>query len=72
MTKPDEQGRPPPPNNRLQLLLSGVVSFAWIAVIFLPVPTQVQVGVQGAMMLVLGAIFGTKLLKKPDGQNGDS
>jgi hypothetical protein len=52
--------------------MSGVVSFAWIAVIFLPVPTQVQVGVQGAMMLVLGAIFGTKLLKKPDGQNDDS
>ena len=74
MTKPDEQGRgpPTPPNNKLQFLLTGVVSFAWIAVIFLPVPTQVQVGVQAAMMLVLGAIFGTRLLKKPDGQIDDT
>jgi uncharacterized protein (DUF697 family) len=47
----------------VQLLLVLVVSFAWIAVLFLPVPAQVQVGVQAAMMLVLGAIFGVQIVR---------
>lgn len=47
----------------VQLLLVAVVSFAWIAVLFLPVPAQVQIGVQAAMMLVLGAIFGVQIVR---------
>lgn len=57
----------------IQVVLSLVVSFAWIAVLFLPVSTQVQVGVQAAMMLVLGAVFGIQIIKKQNGgtKNGD-
>jgi uncharacterized protein (DUF697 family) len=47
----------------VQLLLVAVVSFAWIAVLFLPVAPQVQIGVQAAMMLVLGAIFGVQIVR---------
>lgn len=44
-------------------MLVTVVSFAWIAVLFLPVAPQVQIGVQAAMMLVLGAIFGVQIVR---------
>lgn len=47
----------------VQLLLVVVVCFAWIAVLFLPVTAQVQIGVQAAMMLVLGAIFGVQIVR---------
>ena len=53
----------------VQLLLVVVVSFAWIAVLFLPVAPQVQIGVQAAMMLVLGAIFGVQIVR---GRNANS
>lgn len=52
----------------LQALLVVVVCFAWLAVLFLPVSTQVQVGVQAAMMTVLGAFFGVKIFRKDEGK----
>lgn len=58
----------------MQMALAVVVSVAWIAVVLVPmfVPSvkleaSVQIGVQAAMMAVLGAIFGIKLVRK----NGD-
>jgi hypothetical protein len=51
----------------VQLLLVVVVCFAWIAVLFLPVPTDVRVGVQAAMMVVLGAYFGVQIIRSRSG-----
>lgn len=51
----------------IHLLLVGVVSFAWLVVLFRPAPAQVQIGVQAAMMLVLGAYFGIQIVR---GRNG--
>lgn len=48
----------------VQLVLAIVVAFAWISVIFLPTSTQIQVGVQGAMMLVLGSVFGVRIVRR--------
>lgn len=48
--------------------LTAIVTGAWIAVLFVPVSTQIQVGVQAAMMLVLGRYFGLSIVKK--GNNG--
>jgi uncharacterized protein (DUF697 family) len=56
--------RPAVALSAVQLLLTAVVSFAWVAVLFLPVSAQVQIGVQAAMMLVLGAIFGISIVRK--------
>lgn len=76
-----EQERAPPPVapslvSKLQLLLTVVVAFAWVAVIFVPgVDTPTRVGVQGAMTLVLGAVFGKdirrKLSESEEAQNGN-
>ena len=43
--------------DHIQVLLTLTVSGAWVAVLFIPVDTTVQVGVQGAMTLVLGWYF---------------
>lgn len=53
----------------IQTVLVLVVSFAWIAVLFLPVSSQAQIGVQAAMMLVLGAIFGVQIVKRSGGNS---
>jgi hypothetical protein len=55
----------------VQLLLVVVVCFAWIAVLFLPVPTDVRIGVQTAMMLVLGAYFGVQIVRSRSGGSSD-
>jgi hypothetical protein len=61
-----------PSLSTVQLLLTAVVSAAWLMVLFLPVNARVQIGVQAAMMLVLGAYFGVSAFKKKSngGQDG--
>ena len=67
MNEPERQVARDPTLSTVQLLLVAVVSFAWVAVLFLPVPAQVQIGVQAAMMLVLGAIFGVSIVRRKSG-----
>lgn len=61
--------------NRLQFILAIIVAIAWLGVTFIPFiighPEDVRtsMGVQAAMMLVLGAIFGTNIFK---GKSNDS
>jgi hypothetical protein len=45
----------------LEAMLTIVVCIAWLMVLFLPVSAQVQVGVQAAMMVVLGSYFGLQI-----------
>jgi hypothetical protein len=62
--------------NRLQYILAIIVAIAWFGVTFVPLfaphPDDIRmaVGVQAAMMLVLGAIFGKSIFSR--GKNGDS
>lgn len=59
-----------PTNGRLQLILAVVVSIGWLAVLLVPAITklelkgEVSMGAQAAMMLILGAIFGRRILQR--------
>jgi uncharacterized protein (DUF697 family) len=62
--------------NRLQYILAIIVAITWLGVTFIPFfspnenDVRVAVGVQAAMMLVLGAIFGKNIFSgKNDGDN---
>ena len=54
----------------IQMGLTGVVAGVWVAVLWLPVSNQVQVGVQAAMMIVLGRYFGISIMKRGNGNGG--
>lgn len=50
-----------------QMALAGVVAAIWAVSFFLPdLDPTARVGVQAAMMLVLGAVFGIRLTKGND------
>lgn len=51
--------------------LAAIVAGVWIAVLFLPVSSHIQVGVQAAMMLVLGRFMGVSITKKGNGGSDD-
>lgn len=63
--------------NRLQYILAIIVAVTWFGITFIPFlmpsrPEDVKMamGVQAAMMLVLGAIFGKNIFRgKNDGDN---
>jgi uncharacterized protein (DUF697 family) len=56
--------------NRLspaQLALAGIVAAVWAISFFIPnLDPTARVGVQAAMMLVLGAVFGIRITKGGD------
>jgi hypothetical protein len=65
--------------NRLQFILAIIVAIAWLGITFIPFITghledaRTSMGVQAAMMLVLGAIFGTNIFRgKSNDSNNDS
>jgi hypothetical protein len=53
-----------------ELILLSVVAAGWLAVILVPLltrldmPANIQIGVQAAMMLVLGAVFKVRIDRK--------
>lgn len=50
--------------NKIQVMLVVVVAAMWSASFFIPqLDATARVGVQAAMMLILGAIFGIKLVQ---------
>lgn len=60
--------------SRLQTIIAVVVSVGWLAVVVLPafipewqIHERVQTSVMGAMMAILGAVFGIALFKKNGG-----
>lgn len=66
-----------PARDPLRTILAVVVSIGWLGVVLIPATTrfqidpQIQVGVQAAMMLILGAIFGVSIIKRSDRTNGN-
>jgi hypothetical protein len=64
--------------NRLQYILAIIVAVTWFGVTFIPFlsshPQDIKMamGVQAAMMLVLGAIFGKNIFRGKDDSNNDS
>lgn len=64
--------------NRLQYILAIIVAITWFGVTFVPFlsshtqDVKMAVGVQAAMMLVLGAIFGKNIFRGKDESNSDS
>jgi UPF0716 family protein affecting phage T7 exclusion len=54
----------------LQTVLAIVVSVGWLTIVIIPIITEVkieqhvQIGVQAAMMLILGAIFGVQIVRR--------
>jgi hypothetical protein len=67
-----------PQPNRLQYILAIIVAIAWFGVTFVPFISPLQqdpkmsVGVQAAMMLVLGAIFGKNIFRRDNDRDNDS
>lgn len=64
--------------NRLQYILAIIVAIAWFGVTFVPFISPLQgdiktaMGVQAAMMLVLGAIFGKNIFRGRNDTDNDS